>query len=230
MAVGARARTRTHSSAKPKDPWDKLLKNCEGDDDKVRRINQLGNVMYLPKTINIIVGNRPWNQKKMFYMALADNSGKAVDNLRARQQQLQLSMDDIDNLEEKKKLINNYGRSEWPKGYDSLAQWKEYTIDNRTAAIAEILWPHLCAWLGVDANQLGATAQTQSQPNPQAAPASANGTGTTPNKKQRGKPLRKISPRPLKWLISLPKKGHRSTDGSCRKARKLHPRPGANGW
>lgn len=181
---------------KPKDPWDKLLKNCEGDDDKVRRINQLGNVMYLPKTINIIVGNRPWNQKKMFYMALADNSGKAVDNLRARQQQLQLSMDDIDNLEEKKKLINNYGRSEWPKGYDSLAQWKEYTIDNRTAAIAEILWPHLCAWLGVDANQLGATAQTQSQPNPQAAPASANGTGTTPNKKQKGEAAPENQPAP----------------------------------
>lgn len=154
--------------------WEKFLADCKNDVDRGRRINQLGNITFLPKVVNIKVGNHKWATKKAFYVALADDVGDVLAKLVANKKAFQIGNKELAKIKKNKPLLQEFAQSEWPKGFEALNAWSRDTIDKRTEAIAAIVWPRLCDWLGMKATQ---SAAVQQPAQPSQGTSSAGSTG-----------------------------------------------------
>lgn len=131
---------------KPEGEWDKILAGYNLE-QRNRQIQQLGNITFLPKVVNILASNREWKFKQALYGALADNGGSKIVEDQAK---LELTQDQKEIIKKNIARLRSYPRSDWTNGYQKLLKWDNTTINKRTDAIAKIVWPRLCDWLAPD--------------------------------------------------------------------------------
>lgn len=153
--------------------WSHVFDGCKTLADEQNRVNQLGNVTFLPKVANILASNSKWDVKRTYYAALSDNGNKVVEKIIQNQSMFNLKQGDITKLKRNRSMLEDAERTDWVAGFDSLGAWDNTTIKKRTDAIAQIVWPRLCEWLG-KTGQGGAQTQAGTQ-----APATVSSPAST---------------------------------------------------
>ena len=119
----------------PKGNWDDSIY----DEDWV---NTLGNLTLLPKEENIILSNRPWEEKKLIYRLL---SAQTTEELNLCKEELSKAR--VSTTRTADSILNN---SKYLKLCHSIAQseeWNASLIERRSKCLAKLAWKRLNSWL-----------------------------------------------------------------------------------
>ncbi len=126
-----------HIAPQSNQNWDKSIY----EDPKF--IDRIGNLALLPSKENKIIGNRPWDVKKVFYGALAAKTDEEVKSIIAQLKDMGV------NLSKKSTVV--FENSNYHAMYESLAEypeeWGTEIINKRSERIASLAWGKLTEWL-----------------------------------------------------------------------------------
>lgn len=119
--------------------WPEELYNDE-------EFERLGNLTLVPKRTNSSLGNRPWEQKKKFYAALAAPSEEAANEI-------------LKNLTDSGVVVSEtagllYSGEYLPHVHtigNVEGEWNLDAVNIRGRELADLVWRRVAPWLGMDA-------------------------------------------------------------------------------
>lgn len=120
----------------PGDGWDRGIYR------KQHTRHTIGNLVLLPQKVNESASNRPWRQKKLFYLALSeqDSQGRTERFSQAQNEGIHFSA-------KTKKIIKNQERLHLLDSIREVEDWDEELIRARSRNVLQLAWDTLAPWL-----------------------------------------------------------------------------------
>ena len=138
-----------------------------GQPAKDRVIHQLGNLTFIPKSLNCIVQDFGWDVKSCGYQCMVDTN-PIPDVL---ENKINRSTAPFDRKKIKRSLAKFFKNRVAEKQIEELANpaivWNEEFIQKRTERMAEIIWKNLTPFLNLDTAPENATSDASQKQNPE---------------------------------------------------------------
>lgn len=138
-----------------------------GQPAKDRVIHQLGNLTFIPKSLNCIVQDFGWDVKSCGYQCMVDTN-PIPDVL---ENKINGSTAPFDRKKIKRSLAKFFKNRVAEKQIEELANpaivWNEEFIQKRTERMAEIIWKNLTPFLNLDTAPENATSDASQKQNPE---------------------------------------------------------------
>ncbi|OQX09700.1 MAG: hypothetical protein BWK73_22085 [Thiothrix lacustris] len=122
-----------------RDSWESELYN------EVDTIHTIGNLILLPKLENIIIGNKPWNEKRIFFRAFSEENKQEIPNIieEAKNNGKNFSKAATKAIEEGKYMPLIYSITD-------VEKWNLDLVLERGENICHLAWHELSQWIGIE--------------------------------------------------------------------------------